>query len=201
MIRAYRIPHSTNVERLALALGHKGIEVEWVDVDPSDRAPVVELSGQDLVPVVVLEDGDALHDSMTIVARIEQLHPEPPLYPREPAERARLDVFVDWFNRVWKVPPNALDEAPDDPRAGEWAAELRASLDLFEAMLTSSEHLFGDYFGAADVCAFPFLKYATVAVEPDDVETFHHVLREHLATDSHPRLADWIRRVDERPRG
>ena len=200
-MRAYRIPYSTNVERLALALGHKGIAVEWVEVDPTDRSPVVEVSGQSLTPVVVLDDGEVLHDSMPIIARLEQLHPDPPLYPRDAAERARLDVFVDWFNRVWKLPPNALNDSPGDPRTGGWAAELRGSLDIFGAMLTSSAHLFGEDFGAADVCAFPFLKYATLPVAPDDVDSFHHVLREHLASDSHPRLADWIARVDARPRG
>jgi glutathione S-transferase len=34
MLRIYRIPYSTNVERVALALGHKGLEAEWIDVDP-----------------------------------------------------------------------------------------------------------------------------------------------------------------------
>ena len=50
-MRILRIPFSTNVERVALALGHKGLEAQWVEVDPDDRTPVRELSGQDLVPV------------------------------------------------------------------------------------------------------------------------------------------------------
>jgi glutathione S-transferase len=52
MIRVWRIPFSTNVERVALALGHKGLDAEWIDVDPADRTPVREVSGQDLVPVL-----------------------------------------------------------------------------------------------------------------------------------------------------
>ena len=51
-MRVFRIPFSTNVERVALALGHKGVAVEWVDVDPADRSPVRDVSGQDLVPVL-----------------------------------------------------------------------------------------------------------------------------------------------------
>jgi len=31
-LRVYRIPFSTNVERVALAAGHKGVELEWVDL-------------------------------------------------------------------------------------------------------------------------------------------------------------------------
>ena len=52
-MRVLRIPFSTNVERVALALAHKGVAVEWVEVDAADRSPVRELSGQDLVPVAV----------------------------------------------------------------------------------------------------------------------------------------------------
>ena len=46
----YRIPFSTNVERVALAAGHKGVEIEWIDVDAADRSPVEAVSGQPLVP-------------------------------------------------------------------------------------------------------------------------------------------------------
>ena len=37
MLRLYRFRYSTNVERVALALAHKGIEAESVQVDPDDR--------------------------------------------------------------------------------------------------------------------------------------------------------------------
>ena len=52
-LTVYRIPFSTNVERVALALAHKGVDVDWVDVDPNDRGPVVAITGQELVPVLV----------------------------------------------------------------------------------------------------------------------------------------------------
>jgi glutathione S-transferase len=39
MLRLYRFRYSTNVERVALALAHKGLEVESIAVDTADRAP------------------------------------------------------------------------------------------------------------------------------------------------------------------
>ena len=48
-LRVYRIPFSTNVERVALAAGHKQLEIEWIDVSADDRSPVEEISGQPLV--------------------------------------------------------------------------------------------------------------------------------------------------------
>jgi len=112
----YRAPFSTNVERVALALAHKGIEVESVVISYDDRSQVAEVSGQGLVPVLV--DGEeVIPDSVRILRYLEAKWPDPPLFPREPARRAELDVFLDWFNEVWKVPPNAMEVEleRDDP--------------------------------------------------------------------------------------
>jgi glutathione S-transferase len=78
---------------------------------------------------------------------------------------------------------------------------MAAALDRFERMLTGRDHLMGDEFSAADCAAFPFVKYAALELDPADDELFHRVLDEYqLLGDDHPRLQDWIRRVDERPR-
>jgi glutathione S-transferase len=203
-LRIYRVPFSTNVERVALAAGHKGIEVEWVDVDPGDRAAVVAASGQPLVPVLV--DGEqVVADSPAIIALLEERVPEPPLYPADEARRAEVEIFVDWFNRVWKRPPNAiadeLEQAePDFARVVELSSELRAALDRFEALLAGRDYLFGE-FGVADCIAFPFLKYAVLGLPLDDDELFHRVLVDHMPLgDGYPRLTAWVRRVDAHPR-
>jgi glutathione S-transferase len=142
---------------------------------------------------------------MQIVSHLERLYPDPPLYPSDPARRAQLDTFVDWFDAVWKVAPNAIEDElcndrPDERRIRGLAAGMAAALDRFEALLGRGEHLMGDEFSAADCAAFPFLKYA-LRRDPADDELFHRVLDEHqqLGAD-HPRLAAWIERVGARPR-
>jgi maleylpyruvate isomerase len=203
VLRLYRFPYSTNVERVALALAHKGLEVESVAVDPADRSPLRELSGQDLVPVLV--DGDAVvTDSVRILQHLERRFPEPPLFPADAAARAEVEIFLDWFNRAWKREPNLIAGAIErGAGAGEdvdrWSARLQRRLELFEGLLSGRDHLFGE-FGAADCAAWPFLRYA-VAIEPDDDEVFHQVLHERMTLDErHPRLRAWIARVGERPR-
>jgi glutathione S-transferase len=204
VLHVYRIPYSTNVERVALALGHKGVEAEWVDVDPADRSAVRDVSGQDLVPVLV--DGDlVLADSPRILEHLERRFPDPPLYPRDPPRRAEVEVFVDWFNRVWKAPPNAIADhlmaggSIDDAELVQHRRDLADRLELFERLLAGRDHLFGE-FGVADVIAYPFLKYA-VHIEPDDDEVFHHVLYDHQPVDParHPRVVAWLQRMAARP--
>ena len=163
-----------------------------------------QVSGQPLVPV--LFDGDeVVSDSPVIVALLEERHPEPPLYPADEARRAEVELFVDWFNRLWKRPPNLIaDELtkaePDVALVAEWSAEMAAALDHFESLLAGRDYLFGE-FGAADCIAFPFLKYPVLGLPEGDDELFHRVLVEHMPLgDRYPRLDAWVRRVDQRPR-
>lgn len=208
MLRLYRANFSTNVERVTLALACKGIEVEsrWVPHD--DRSEVVAVSSQPLVPVLVddrVDSRNVVVDSMQIISYLDNLAPSPPLFPSGESRFAEMMVFVDWFNRVWKVPPNRIaaqlaSDAPDHMLITSYAREMAASLDGFESLLAGRKFLFGSELSAADLCAFPFLKYA-LRRDPADAEPFHLVLEEYLPlSDEHMRLRSWIRRMDELPR-
>ena len=202
MLRVHRIPHSTNVVRVALAAAHKGLDVEYVDHDPADRAAIRALSGQDLVPVVEI-DGEVVVDSSRIVERLERFAPDAPLFPADPAERANVVLFVEWFDQVWKRPPNEIvaeleSGAPDHDRIALLAQRMAGWQPLFESLLTGRDHLLGDDFSAADVCAHPFLAYAR-GRPPGDDEPFHLVLDEHLRLEGYPRIAEWLERVAKRP--
>jgi glutathione S-transferase len=114
--------------------------------------------------------------------------------------------LVDWFNRVWKGPPNELDDllgAPErnETRVQALATELERLRDLFEALLADRDYLLGDEPGVLDFVVFPFLKYGLAGVQPEDDEQFHRILADHLRLDGgYPRLEAWIRRVDALPR-
>ena len=143
-------------------------------------------------------------DSVAILRHLEQRTPDPPLFPAEGARRAELDVFIEWFERVYKAAPNAIEDElerpePDRGRVDRLGGEMAARLDVFERMLSRREHLFGE-FGAADCVAFPFLKYA-LHREPADDELFHLILEEHQPLGGeHSSLRRWIERVGAMPR-
>jgi glutathione S-transferase len=202
VITLYRAPFSTNVERVAIALALKRLEVESVVISYEDRSPVVAVSGQGLVPVIV-DDGEVVADSVRILRHLEERYPEPPLFPAEPAGRAEVDMFLEWFNEVWKVAPNAMEgelekDAPDATRVAELSARMRATLPLFEGLLDGREHLFGEL-SAADLAAYPFLKFGA-GRDPADDELFHRLLADHLKLNGkYPRLRAWIERIAALP--
>ena len=153
---------------------------------------------------MLVHDGRVIVDSTVILRYLEELQPEPPLFPRDEARAAELEVFLDWFNRIWKRPSNEIEAErgqaqPDAARIDELGRELTGSLELFERLLSGRDYLFGE-FSAADCAAFPFLKYGLVHDEADTDE-FHLILQQYLALNGrYPRVAAWIRRVDARPR-
>jgi maleylpyruvate isomerase len=203
-MRLHGIPHSTNVHRVALALGLKGQAAERIDHPVGDRAALRALSGQELVPVLETDDGRVLTDSMPIVAWIDETWPDagPRLYPEGNTE---IPAFVQFFNFVWKVPPNAIDAeqqgpAPDEQKIAAWAQQLRGWQHGFEALLADRPFLMSaDAPTAADVCAYPFLRFTTSS-DPDDDDLFHGVLLAHLPGDF-PNLAAWIDRMAAFPLG
>ncbi len=204
MIRLYGFRYSTNAERVQLALGHKDLEAEYVTVPYEDRSSVVAISGQDLVPVID-HDGTVVANSPDIIEYLEEQFPEMPLFPPGHGRRAEMKVFIDWFNRVWKVPPNAIEtelgkDEPDHAKIDAWQRQMRGFLRTFDDMLAGRDYLMGDSFSAADCIAWPFLRYALIPPDEDDTYLFHAILVANMPLgEGHDRLRDWIRRVSEHP--
>ena len=190
MLRVHRIPHSTNVERVALAAAVKGVEITWVDHPAGDRSGLVAVSGQPLAPVAELPDGRVVSDSTAILRELELLVPEPALWPREPGARAQADLFVEWFNEVWKGPPNRIADGAGSPAD---AARLRTWCARFEALLADGRpFLLGPQLTVADVVAVPFAAYFGAPLVPGDDDPFHAVL---AALPASRIVGDWVARV------
>ncbi len=202
MIRLYGFPYSTNMERVQLALGHKELEAEYVPVPYDDRSEVRAVSGQDLVPVLD-HGGTIVYDSLAIIDYLEEQFPQLPLYPPGHGRRAEMSVFIDWFNRVWKVPPNAIEaelgnDQPDQNKIAAWQAEMGRFLPIFESMLAGRDYLMGEQFSAVDCIAWPFLRYALIPPDEEDTYLFHAILVANMPLgDECGRLKNWIRRVAE----
>ena len=167
--------------------------VEWIEVDAYDRSPVIEVNGQGRVPVADL-DGEIVVGSLAIIGRIAQ-----GLWPSEPRGHAQVDVFLEWFERVWLYPLGILWHGEDDERRRRAGARLARSLDRFEGLLDGSDHLFGPL-TVADIAAYPFLKYATDEANPDDDYEIHHLMRRYQSLEGRPRVAAWLDRVSALPR-
>jgi glutathione S-transferase len=140
--------------------------------------PIVPFFGNDafsalspLRRIPVYSDGKVTFcDSTVICEYLEDRHPTPPVYPREPADRARarwLEEFADtrmgeviiWrlFNQV-AINPHVFGVPTDDAvlqRARE--VEVPNVLDYLESQLPEQGFLFGEI-GAADIAIAAFFR-------------------------------------------
>jgi glutathione S-transferase len=201
----YGCDFSPNVERVELALAHKGLTCERVWIDLADRSLVLAVSGQYRVPVLV-DDGAAVAGSMAIVTHLERRFPDPPLTPRDdPALAGEVAAFVAWFEGAWKGALNGLiDEldggASDATSIDRHAAVLAGGLDRLEALLAGREFLFGPL-SAADIAAYPFVGRAA-GLKPADDAPPELIMRDYQRLGhAHPRLRAWIARLDATPAG
>jgi glutathione S-transferase len=62
-------------------LEYKGVEFEAVEVDYLERKELMLASGQIMVPALTLAGGETIVDSNRMAMRLEELHPEPTIFP------------------------------------------------------------------------------------------------------------------------
>src|SRR4051812_45968770 len=85
------------------ALTLKGIEYKRIEYPPPLHAPLQRLRfGARTVPSIRFDDGEKLSGSRPIMRRIEELAREPPLFPADPALRARVEEAERWGEEVFQ---------------------------------------------------------------------------------------------------
>jgi glutathione S-transferase len=85
-------------EKARWALDYKGVHHVRRPLVPGFHASTIKkMTGQTAVPVLQL-NGRTIHDSTRIIAALEETFPEPPLYPRDPAQRARALELEEFFD-------------------------------------------------------------------------------------------------------
>jgi glutathione S-transferase len=118
-IKLYVVHGSHPCAAVARALDLKGLEYEVVELLPPLHAPIQRVRfGTRTVPSVRLESGEKVSGSRAIMARLEELAPEPPLYPADDAARAAVRRADEWGDQVWQPTARrllwwALTQAPD----------------------------------------------------------------------------------------
>jgi glutathione S-transferase len=90
-----------NSYRVRIFMAEKGIDVPRVHVDLTTgehRAEeFLKLNSLAQIPVLVLDDGTVISESVAICRYLEELHPAPPLFGADAVSRARIEM---WNRRI-----------------------------------------------------------------------------------------------------
>jgi glutathione S-transferase len=180
VITLYNAARCPYVARVRIILAEKGIEVETVEIDLSDRPGwLYEKNPAGRVPVIEEDDGPPLAESAVIMEFLEERYPDPPLLPADPADRAAIRLLIFRDDELTS-PYYALRRGEDGARE-----RFEAALGRFDASLAERPYLSGMDYGLADIALVPWVLRA----------------RDMLGVelDGFPSLADWLARLEQRP--
>lgn len=107
--RLYVIPGSHPSVAARLMLEHKGVELDRVDLIPVVAKPLLRGLGFPRATVPALKlDGRRIQGSRAIARELDELQPEPPLFPSEPGPRRAVREAERWGDEVLQPIPRRL---------------------------------------------------------------------------------------------
>lgn len=169
-----------NPRRVRIFLAEKGLEIPLQQIDMMQMQhrtdAFTRLNPAQQVPILVLDDGTAIAETMAICRYLEELHPEPNLFGRTPLERAMVEM---WNRRIehglfFRVAQAFRHTHPamaplEVPQVAAWGAANRdkahEQIELLDRELATRPFIAGDRYSVADITALvatDFMKPARI---------------------------------------
>jgi len=207
-MKLYYFPVAPNPTRLRLYLAEKAqggcaIELEQVQVHlpkGEQNAPEhLARSPLGRVPVLELDDGSYLSESLAIMEYLEELHPEPPMIGRDPLERARVRELervaelgvLQPIARIVHATNSPLGLPPQPELAEHFRGNLTPNLRLLDARIGDAPFVAGAAPSIADctlAAALQFGRFGGVEIDSD----YTNVVRWDAAYRERPSAKDII---------
>jgi glutathione S-transferase len=163
-----------NPRRVRIFLAEKALDIPYENVSLRKRAHktpefrVKNSLGQ--VPVLELDDGTTLCESISICRYLEELQPAPSLFGETALERARIDMWIRRVEFVLMQPitgvwvhahPLTAALGPQFKDFGESRREFVAkAMRWLDRELTEQDYLAGSRFSMADIAALTSIDFA-----------------------------------------
>lgn len=154
-------------------LESRGVRITRIPVDiaanETQSAAFLEVNPLGEVPVLELDDGTRLRESLAICRYLEALHPEPCLFGATPLARARIEAMtLGLMFRVYVPTTHAFRHTHRFwqgrvTQIAEYGALARdqvlAEWQRIDSLLASRPFVAGDTFSFADIVAFTTLEF------------------------------------------
>jgi glutathione S-transferase len=209
-VKLYDYPSAPSPRKVRLFVAEKRISVPTVQVDlraQAQQSPeFLAKNPGGTVPVLELDDGTCLTESLAICQYLEGLHPEPNLFGSDAKERALVSMWNDiqtleGYLAVQEVLRNAhpafkgralggpvgYEQIPALAERGRQRAEL--FFDRLEARLGASAFVACERFTYADIVGFVCLEFSVRALRYDPAEKRPQVKRWRDGVAARPAIA------------
>ncbi len=186
-MKLYDGGRASNPRRVRVFLAEKGIDIPLVPVDMGafgHKSPEIRAKNPlQRLPVLELDDGTILTESMAICRYIEELHPEPQLFGRDALGKALVEMWQRRLELHFLMPVaqafRHMHPAMKDweiPQIAEWGeANKPKAIDFMrflDAELAGRSFVAGDDYSVADITgmiAVDLLKPARITI-PEELK-------------------------------
>ena len=195
MIKIYGTTLSNYYSTAKAALVEKGLAFEEVSIMPSQEPEVLAKSPMGKVPYIEV-DGTTLTETNVIFDYLEDIQPQPALYPSDPWARAKAKEIIRFVELYLDAParrhvPTVYFGAAVDQAAYDAARPLlETGLRALKQLVRFEPYIAGDTFTFADLTAYFELRFTnlhTTQIYDWDI------------TNDVPGLGEYLQMVGERP--
>jgi glutathione S-transferase len=199
-MKLYDFKTGPNPRRVRIFLAEKGIEVPLVHVDIMKReqkAPdFLKKNPIGSIPVLELDDGTCISESVAICRYFEELQPEPPLFGRNPVEKAQIEMWLRRVELNFMVPvgmvwihghpltAKLIKQIPEAADQNRKRAQI--GYRLLDAQLADNAFVAGDEYSVVDAVLLASLDFANGLVGVPYDETLKHLKRWHDTVSARP---------------
>jgi glutathione S-transferase len=198
-MKIYDSNTAPNPRRVRIFLAEKGIQIPYEQVDlvkAVNRGPEFQQKNPMMtVPVLELDDGTCIAESVAICRYFEELYPNPPLMGIDTKDRALVEMWqrrmelelllpiADAFRQRHDFFKGKIRQVPEYAEAQKKNAEER--LVWLNDVLASRPFIAGDRYTIADITALvaiDFGRVSKIAIQPDHT----HLKRWHETVSARP---------------
>ena len=171
MLKLHGFALSNYYNRTKIVLLEKGIPFEEVYAEHGKTESVKAHSPARKVPLLELEDGQHLAESLAIAEYLEEIQPQPALLPKDPLQRARVRELSLAIDLYLELPARRLyleaffGGKVSDETKQEVERDLRRGVRAFERLAKFEPYIAGSEYSLADVTAAVHLPLVSVCTK------------------------------------
>ena len=204
-MKLYDYPGAPNPRRVKIFAAEKGIDLELVHCDMSKREhkspEFLKKNPSGKIPVLELEDGRCISESVAICRYLEFIEPEPNLFGKDAFEQSFVEsrnrhielelwtqIGISWVNGPIVGSMGLFNQVTDAKVASD--KNVRAFYKRLDKEFKQVDFVAGNRFTIADITLLSAIDFATELVDLEPDSNLLNLKRWHTEVSKRPSMSN-----------